>query len=579
MHTTFNSLSLCATVCTFIIIACSTPELTNPNHPGEPGYVSNSSDSTNRLIAHKLPRGIELEVESSESTITEWLISPFQVYIDSIIPLGYELSVTQNSEGAFILLDTIPAWGSRIQYVSRAISEAGVSREIDTLEVEYDFQPAKLCFDNITSEHNNSINLFLIPHGDDRALLEAIELNFEEISPIVEYHDVNGSDTMGISITGVSWQSNASYEIFFISQGRPKSMFQGMLKLAGPMFRGHLRVLGDAGLQFSVTPQQEMERMEASLEDTVRVNWKFIDSYQLQTPLSTLPVSESSNGNLECDSIPISKPFDVTFGRYSFLGTTSTDTFKYFEFISPSTLLPAELEKMVYVEPKEEANLTPFYIDIFETSVSSWEAVLNESYSAEGLPTQIQNEYNLLRSAYSDLVIPMIGVSKDMVARYTSFSGVRDIPTREQWRFSGTGLSNGTGIPIVDQYYILNENCNFSNSGDNIESNYTYLQATPTNFFTDINTPAYLVDGNSPAFSPSPYGLFQMAGNVKEWIIFGADTVLTGGSFWSPILDTLLNVESMEIPHPSESPREDWGMRTVINDISNSAYIHEVNLR
>lgn len=113
------------------------------------------------------------------------------------------------------------------------------------------------------------------------------------------------------------------------------------------------------------------------------------------------------------------------------------------------------------------------------------------------------------------------------------------LPTEMEWEKAarGTELVNGHGLPFPWGEAIEGNNANYYSSFDLFEKIFGKLgNTTPVGFY---NGKTY--DGYQTIDSASPYGLYDMAGNVWQWT--GDDypdqhyRMLRGGSFYSYEVD------------------------------------------
>ncbi len=145
---------------------------------------------------------------------------------------------------------------------------------------------------------------------------------------------------------------------------------------------------------------------------------------------------------------------------------------------------------------------------------------------------------------------PMTMVSWFGANAYCEYYGWH-LPTEIEWEKAarGTELVNGHGLPYPWGEHIERNNGNYYSSFDLFEKMFGKLgNTTPVGFF---NGKTY--DGYVTLDSASPYGLYDMAGNVWQWT--GDDypdqhyRYMRGGSFYTYEVD--LRVWKNNSAHPS----------------------------
>ncbi len=125
---------------------------------------------------------------------------------------------------------------------------------------------------------------------------------------------------------------------------------------------------------------------------------------------------------------------------------------------------------------------------------------------------------------------------------YCQYNGYR-LPLEIEWEKAarGTEIIDGHGLPFPWGTEIHGNNANFYSSFDLFEKMFGKLgNTTPVGFY---NGKTYQIGGNSyqTLDSASPYGLYDMAGNVWQWM--GDDypdqhyRYMRGGSFYSYEVD------------------------------------------
>ncbi|MEA3351866.1 MAG: formylglycine-generating enzyme family protein [Chloroflexota bacterium] len=139
---------------------------------------------------------------------------------------------------------------------------------------------------------------------------------------------------------------------------------------------------------------------------------------------------------------------------------------------------------------------------------------------------------------------PMTMVSWFGANAYCEYYGYR-LPLELEWEKGARGTevigTDADGYPFPWGYEIHGNNANYYSSFDVLEKMFGKLgNTTPVGFY---NGKTYKVNGNSyeTLDSASPYGLYDMAGNVWQWM--GDDhpdqhyRMMRGGSFYSYEVD------------------------------------------
>jgi len=106
---------------------------------------------------------------------------------------------------------------------------------------------------------------------------------------------------------------------------------------------------------------------------------------------------------------------------------------------------------------------------------------------------------------------PMANVTWFGAKAYCEFYGWR-LPNQQEWEKAARG-TDGRAYPWGNQ--IARENANYYSSHDVFEKTFGALgDTTPVGFY---NGQTYAGD-YATVDSPSPYGLYDMAGNVWQWV-------------------------------------------------------------
>ncbi|MDI6807890.1 MAG: formylglycine-generating enzyme family protein [Candidatus Eisenbacteria bacterium] len=175
-------------------------------------------------------------------------------------------------------------------------------------------------------------------------------------------------------------------------------------------------------------------------------------------------------------------------------------------------------------QPQHTVYLNAFYIDKYEVTNADFEAFINAGgytvvgfWSPEGWSAKVSGGWtqpvywgqSAYRSGSGYPGFPVIGVSWYEAEAYANFVGKR-LPTEAEWEKAARGTDART-YPWGEG--IDGTRANYSASGDPYESGSAKI--TPVGFYDGRLNP-------SPPFqttnSPGPYGAYDQAGNVWEWV-------------------------------------------------------------
>ena len=167
-----------------------------------------------------------------------------------------------------------------------------------------------------------------------------------------------------------------------------------------------------------------------------------------------------------------------------------------FEYGAPqgtSTGLSEEEDGLKQSEGTNKVYLSSYYIDRYEVSNSQYKlcqdaGVCTEPYDVTSI--MYQNYYN--NATYAGF--PVIWVSYNQAATFCQWAG-KKLPTEAQWEKAARGKTMRT-YPWGD---------------DKPESNIESTQANYTALFGDVTSVIWGEEG------ASPFGVYNMAGNVAEW--------------------------------------------------------------
>lgn len=138
--------------------------------------------------------------------------------------------------------------------------------------------------------------------------------------------------------------------------------------------------------------------------------------------------------------------------------------------------------------PEHSVTLDPYFIDIFEVSNEAYQACV-----AEGGCTQANLRNSFRRAGYRDDPIfanhPVMGVTWNQANAYCTWAGKR-LPSEAEWEYAASGPDNFTW-PWGNQF-------------DATLSAASSLDTEPVDDFPE---------------GASPFNVFNMAGNVNEWVL------------------------------------------------------------
>jgi formylglycine-generating enzyme required for sulfatase activity len=203
-----------------------------------------------------------------------------------------------------------------------------------------------------------------------------------------------------------------------------------------------------------------------------------------------------------------------------------------------------------YERPRHVVYLDAFWLD--QTEVTNAEYAL--CVAASKCQPPARGASNTRPTYYSDpayAAFPVIGVSANAAANYCAWAGKR-LPYEAEWEKAAAGLDNR-----VYPWGLSDPTCLLANAGGCQEDTSTV--------------------GSYPA-GASPYGVLDMAGNVREWVrdffsldyyqyspednpqgpLTGSAIVTRGGSFADPFTRLLIYNRDHEKPTVT---RDDLGFR------------------
>ncbi|MBT6432796.1 MAG: SUMF1/EgtB/PvdO family nonheme iron enzyme [Deltaproteobacteria bacterium] len=186
----------------------------------------------------------------------------------------------------------------------------------------------------------------------------------------------------------------------------------------------------------------------------------------------------------------------------------------------PEGMVEVPASSFLYGNPTGSLYLPTFYIDKYPVTAGDYKACVDGGMCQyNGSTTSPYRTYDNGKDTH-----PINFLNWYDATAYCIFNGKR-LPTEQEWEKAARGTDGRTypwGEDAPD-----GTRSNYWESGDDYDDG-----TTPVGYFNGVNT---LADGTSTADSPSPYGAYDMAGNVWEWTNSWSSSLeyrmLRGGSF------------------------------------------------
>jgi formylglycine-generating enzyme required for sulfatase activity len=262
-----------------------------------------------------------------------------------------------------------------------------------------------------------------------------------------------------------------------------------------------------------------------------RQNFEVLDVYELDVENNLFKISTRFLGNFhigfpkdlvkqeDADQAGIAEMVLIPGGEFEFGAPEGTPTG-----------LTEEDEGLKQSEGTNTVKLSAYYIDKYEVSNSQYRlcqdaGVCTEPYDVTSI--MYQNYY--YNATYAGF--PVIWVSYNQAATFCQWAG-KKLPTEAQWEKAARGKTMRT-YPWGDK-----------EPADNIEA----TQANHTALFGDVTSVMWGDDG------VSPYGVYNMAGNVAEW----TDTWYNIDSYYQKRTDGVVIEDPIG---PSDSPTQEKVIR------------------
>jgi len=149
-------------------------------------------------------------------------------------------------------------------------------------------------------------------------------------------------------------------------------------------------------------------------------------------------------------------------------------------------------------KPVHTVNLDNYYIDVYEVTNALYEKCVQAGVcSAPGNPNSFSRESYYRNSTYADY--PVINVNWEQANNFCTWRGAR-LPTEAEWEKAARGGLKGMDFPWGNEAPVCRKGAEngakFDDDGD----------------CNDADTEAV------GSYAPNGYGLYDMAGNIWEWL-------------------------------------------------------------
>jgi eukaryotic-like serine/threonine-protein kinase len=207
----------------------------------------------------------------------------------------------------------------------------------------------------------------------------------------------------------------------------------------------------------------------------------------------------------------------VPEGEFGMGGSAATALAECQELYNDGT---CELDWFSDEEPAHIVYLDEFYMDKYEVSMASYRECVTD-----GVCEPPANVNSSTRPSYYDdpqyANYPVINIDWYMANTYCEWRGAR-LPTEAEWEKAARG-TDGRIYPWGNSFVGINVNfcdSNCSKEGANTHFDDGYADTAPIDYYTD---------------GVSSYGIFNLAGNVWEWVAdWYGETYYANSQYYNP---------------------------------------------
>jgi formylglycine-generating enzyme required for sulfatase activity len=167
--------------------------------------------------------------------------------------------------------------------------------------------------------------------------------------------------------------------------------------------------------------------------------------------------------------------------------------------------------------PRHDVVLSPFYIDIYEVTNAQYRECIAAGKCSKPQQDRINRYLDsdyATSSAFNNY--PVVAIAWSDAKNYCEWVGNKTLPTEAQWEFVAKG-ENDQFYPWVLRPSGTNARAVFDGSAP--LANFCDKECPMENWKESKLDDGYVGPAPVGSYPPGPYGIYDMAGNVTEWIL------------------------------------------------------------
>lgn len=522
-----------------LFLNCSDPTLFNPNDPNDPNYIDIAVIQPLLRIA-TVPTGVQFDLPDTSASVIGYQIEKLQT--GTTWPA---IQVSASEAGEYQYIDSTITWLDTCEYIVKAKTASGLSKTLIDTVIGFGIA-GDLYLNGTTSDSAVNQALLVYPTSlADRQLITGGML-LPHGSAVDTIAGEMSGDELRFTIQDLPWGATLEYQLQLVAGANDSISAPIAFEITHSPLSVTLQFLGGGDMDLTF----EQNTITAPDPSRIFIHPALIQSYSITYNSSAFPSSVNSlpwhtelaipagQDSIRLDSLVV----QLEGNKQSFYIPVAQNR---------SIINPPELQFMRLVTPSDGNTTDPFFIDMYEITVAEWTSRTGNA----------PNWMDGWMTGVSDTLKPVGFIGYNRVLTYLNSDSKRHLPNIDQWQAAGGTTDYSNGYDMITQ-----ETANTFSSHDNFEGNNGF-PAVPVDFFEHVGNAAYLVNGNRPAPDLNPFGVYQLTGNLFEWILNGNDTTISGGSFWSSISDSLLlRTSSLNPTELIRDDRAEYGLRTVLTD-------------